>query len=362
VRKIIHIDMDAFYASVEQRDNPDLRGRAIAVGGSPTGRGVVMTASYEARKFGVHSAQSSKIAIARCPHIIFVRPRFEAYKIASERIRNIFLSWTDLVEPLSLDEAYLDVTENKHAFRSALLVARHIKDQILDQTGLTATAGVSYNKFLAKMASGYKKPDGLNFIPPENGQWFIDELPVHKFHGIGEKTAAKMEKLGLHHGADIRGAGLPFLERHFGKMGRFYFRIANGDDHRDVVPNRPRKSASVEDTFPEDLDDLRLLDSHIERLAGVLMGRLAKKELYGRTVTLKVKYADFQIVTRSRSFDDPVQDVKVVAETAKALLRKTEAGARKVRLLGVGESNFDEDDEGGEQGDPDPGDQLELPL
>ncbi|MEM6271968.1 MAG: DNA polymerase IV [Bacteroidota bacterium] len=362
MRKIIHIDMDAFYASVEQRDNPELRGRPVAVGGSPSGRGVVMTASYEARKYGVHSAQSSKIAIQRCPNIIFVRPRFEAYKEASERIREVFFAWTDLVEPLSLDEAYLDVTENKPGLRSALLAARRIKDLIRERTELTATAGVSYNKFLAKMASGYKKPNGLNFIPPENGQWFIDELKVSKFHGIGDKTAAKMEKLGLYHGVDLREAGLPFLERHFGKMGRFYFRIANGDDTRAVVPNRPRKSASVEDTFAEDIDDLRLLDSHIDRLSGILMERLGKKELYGRTVTLKVKYADFQIITRSKSFSYPVTDRATVARTAKELLRKTEAGDRMIRLLGVGESNFDEDEGDDAYGEPDAGDQLQLPL
>jgi DNA polymerase-4 len=362
MQKIIHIDMDAFFASVEQRDYPELQGRAIAVGGSPTGRGVVMTCSYEARKYGVHSAMSSKIALQRCPHIIFVRPRFEAYKAASTSIREIFHSWTDLVEPLSLDEAYLDVTENKFQLKSALLAARRIKDSILEATGLTSTAGVSYNKFLAKAASGYRKPDGLNFIPPENGQWFIDELPVGKFHGIGEKTAAKMEKLDLHVGADLREAGMLFLERHFGKMGRYYYRIANGDDNRPVVPNRPRKSASVEDTFAEDVDDLRLLDNHLERLCTILMERLGKNEQYGRTINLKVKYADFQTVTRSRSFSDPVSDPTVIADTAKELLRKTEAGSRKVRLLGVGESNFEEDDEEITEGPREEGDQLELPL
>lgn len=362
MQKIIHIDMDAFFASVEQRDYPELRGRPIAVGGSPTGRGVVMTCSYEARKYGVHSAMSSKIALQRCPHIIFVRPRFEAYKAASGTIREIFHSWTDLVEPLSLDEAYLDVTENKQGLKSALLVARRIKDSILEQTSLTSTAGVSYNKFLAKMASGYRKPDGLNFIPPENGQWFIDELPVAKFHGIGKKTAAKMDKLDLHVGADLREAGLVFLERHFGKMGRYYFRIANGEDQRPVIPNRPRKSASVEDTFAEDVDDLRLLDSHIDRLSSLLMGRMGKKDVYGRTVNLKVKYADFQIVTRSRSFSDPVSELEILAETGKALLRKTEAGTRKVRLLGIGQSNFEEDDDDDiERGPREEGDQLELP-
>lgn len=333
--------MDAFYASVEQRDNPGLQGRAVAVGGSPNGRGVVMTASYEARVYGVRSAMPSKRAIQLCPHLIFVRPRFDAYKAASRIIRDVFYSWTDLVEPLSLDEAFLDVTENKHDLWSALLAARRIKDEIRAQTGLTATAGVSYCKFLAKMASGHKKPDGLNWIPEDRAQEYIDALPVHKFHGIGKKTAERMEKLGIQTGADLRTAELKLLHRHFGKMGRFYHKIANGIDERSVNPHRPMKSASAEDTFPEDLDDLKAIDEHIERLCVVLLNRLEKREVYGRTVNLKVKFADFKIVTRSQSFPEPVTQFDTFAKSAKALLRKTEAGQRKVRLIGVGMSNFD---------------------
>ena len=362
MQKIIHIDMDAFFASVEQRDNPELQGRPIVVGSS-AGRGVVAAASYEARKFGVFSAMASRRALQLCPHLIFVSHRFEVYRAVSHQIREIFHAYTDLVEPLSLDEAYLDVTENKMGIASALLIARRIKDEILHETRLTSTAGVSYNKFLAKMASGYHKPDGLNFIPPENGQWFMDELPVEKFHGIGKKTAEKMLEMNLHTGADLRHAGRDFLERHFGKMGRFYSMIANGEDRRKVVPNRPMKSASVEDTFVEDLDDMRQLDSHLERLVVLLMGRLGKKEVYGRTVTLKVKFADFQQVTRSQSFPEFVTDGDLVAQTAKALLRKTEAGSRKVRLLGVGQSNFDLGEVELDADMPDEaGDQLQLPL
>lgn len=341
MRKIIHIDMDAFYASVEQRDNPELRGRPIAVGGSPTGRGVVATASYEARRFGVGSAMPSATAIRLCPQIIFVRPRFDLYNETSKAIREIFFRYTDLVEPLSLDEAFLDVTENKYEIPFALRVAHQIRKAIHRELELTATAGVSYCKFLAKMASGYKKPDGLNFIPEETAQVFIDQLDIGKFHGIGQKTALRMRDMGIHNGKDLREASLPFLVKRFGKAGRFYHAISRGEDNREVKTDRPRKSASVEDTFNEDIDDLVEMDSHIERMAQTLMGRLGKKNLHGKTVNLKVKFADFQTVTRAQSFPTPVNSADLVASTCKELLRKTEAGTRKVRLLGVGLSNFD---------------------
>ena len=356
MRKIIHIDMDAFYASVEQRDNPHLRGRPIAVGGSPNGRGVVATASYEARRFGVRSAMASARAITLCPEIIFVRPRFDAYKEVSTQVRAIFEEYTDLIEPLSLDEAYLDVTENKQDIPFALRVAHRIRQDIAKEVGITATAGVSYCKFLAKMASGYHKPDGLNFIPPENAQIFIDQLPIEKFHGIGEKTAEKMRNMGIHNGADLRNTEKRILIKRFGKMGRFYHRIANGDDNRPIVPHRPRKSASVEDTFATDIGDLQEMDGHIDRLATVLIGRLEPKGLFGKSVHLKVRFADFSIVTRSQSFPDLVKDRDTIASTCRELLRKTEAGERKVRLLGVGVSNFEGIPNEGKGG------QLELDL
>lgn len=339
-RKIIHVDMDAFFASVEQRDSPILRGRPVVVGGSPGGRGVVAAASYEARKFGVRSAMASGKAKKLCPHLIFVKPRFDVYKGVSRQIREIFHEYTDLVEPLSLDEAYLDVTENKLGIQSAIRIAREIRAKIKEETQLTATAGVSFNKFLAKMASGYKKPDGLNYISREKAQDFIDSLPVERFYGIGDKTAERMAKLGWNTGKDLREAGLPALVRQFGKAGRFYHAVAISEDHRKVVPWRPMKSASVEDTFAEDVDDLAVLDAEITRLTSILVERLGKKENFGKTITLKVKFADFRQVTRSLSFEQVVSAPDLIAATAKQLLRKTDAGIEKVRLLGLGQSNF----------------------
>jgi DNA polymerase-4 len=340
MRKIIHIDMDAFFASVEQRDNESLRGRPVAVGGVPGTRGVVAAASYEARKYGVHSAMASTTAARLCPHLIFVRPRFDVYKGVSRQIREIFHAYTDLVEPLSLDEAYLDVTENKPGIASAIQIAREIRAAIKARTQLTATAGVSFNKFLAKMASGYKKPDGLNFIPQEQAIAFIDSLQIDRFYGIGDKTAEKMKLLGLHTGADLRLADPQFLVRHFGKAGRWYHEVANALDHRAVVPWRPIKSASVEDTFLTDLVGLDELDQQIVRLTTVLMERLRKNNIYGKTITLKVKYADFRQVTRSQSFPATVTSEAAISEAAQALLRKTEAGETPIRLIGIGQSNF----------------------
>ncbi len=342
MRKIIHIDMDAFYASVEQRDDPGLRGKAIAVGGAG-GRGVVMTCNYEARKYGVRSAMPSITAARLCPGLVFVRPRMEAYKAVSQQIREIFYQYTDLVEPLSLDEAYLDVTENKPGISSAIVIAREIRAAIQAETQLTATAGVSYNKFLAKMASGHQKPNGLNFIPPEEAQTYIDGLPIHKFHGIGEKTAERMKALGVHIGADLRAQSASFLSRHFGKMGQYYHQIAMGVDERRVSPDRPTKSVSVEDTFVHDTGDLELLDAEIERLSAMLLRRLARNELAGRTLVLKVKYADFTQVTRSESPGYLLTSENDVTTRAQALLRKTDATQRLVRLLGLGISNFGEE-------------------
>jgi DNA polymerase IV len=343
-RKIIHIDMDAFYASVEQRDDPALRGKAIAVGGAG-GRGVVATCSYEARKYGVHSAMPSITAARLCPGLIFVRPRMDAYKLVSQQIRAIFHQYTDLVEPLSLDEAYLDVTENKPGIRSAIVIAKEIRAAILAETQLTATAGVSYNKFLAKMASGHFKPNGLNFIPPDQAQTFIDGLAIHKFYGIGAKTAEKMKALGVRNGADLRAQSASFLTRHFGKMGSYYHQIARGIDDRRVSPDRPTKSVSVEDTFAQDTGDLELLDQEIERLVPMLMRRIERYGLSGRTITLKVKYADFTQVTRSESSGYPLFAAHEIATRAQALLRKTDATERLVRLLGIGMSNFGDEPE-----------------
>lgn len=333
--------MDAFFASVEQRDNPKLRGKPIAVGGSPTGRGVVATCSYEARKFGVHSAMPAATAARLCPKIIFVRPRFEAYKAVSNQIRDIFHEYTDLVEPLSLDEAYLDVTENKFNIASAIAIAAGIREKILKETRLTATAGVSFNKFLAKMASGHKKPNGLNFIPLEKAQDYIDQLEIQKFYGIGEKTAERMKALGIHNGSDLREHDLRFLVRNFGKAGRYYFDIARGIDFRRVTPDRPMKSVSVEDTFQTDLSDLSQLHSELERLVGLLIPRLQKYEIKAKTFNLKVKYGDFQIASRSQTDANGYFEASQMILTAKDLLTKTEAGDRPIRLLGVGLSNFE---------------------
>ena len=341
VRKIIHIDMDAFYASVEQRDNPSLRGKPIAVGGSPTGRGVVATCSYEARKYGVHSAMPSITASRLCPKIIFIRPRFEAYKAVSIQIREIFKSFSDLIEPLSLDEAYLDVTTNKVGKGSAIAIAADIRARIANETGLTATAGVSFNKFLAKMASGHKKPDGLNYISQDTAQAYIDQLEIKKFFGIGEKTAERMKALGIHNGKDLRKHELRFLVRNFGKAGSYYYDIARTIDRRTVKPDRPMKSVSVEDTFREDVTDITVLRQEIDRLSNILIPRIEKYSIKPRTLILKVKYGDFQIASRSQTDQNGFLDLNLIIQTATSLLEKTEAGERPIRLLGVGVSNFE---------------------
>lgn len=346
--------MDAFYASVEQRDHPELRGKAIAVGSPPPGRGVVMTASYEARKYGVRSAMPSSRAQNLCKHLIFVRPRFEAYKEASRLIRQVFRQYTDLIEPLSLDEAYLDVSQNKAGHKSAIYTAKEIKDKIKEETGLTASAGVSYCKFLAKMASDLHKPDGLSYISREEAADFLAQLPVRKFHGIGKVTSEKLNKIGIITGKDLRQRSEHELSRRFGKAGKFYYNIVRGIDNREVKPNRPIKSASVEDTFSEDTSDLATLQREIERLAEVLHGRLEKKDLWGKTFTLKIKYHDFQIITRSKTFTSALTSPESFADCGKELLRATEASSRPVRLIGIGVSNFENEET------PSKGFQLEL--
>ena len=324
-RKIIHIDMDAFYASVEQRDNPEYRGKPIVVGGSPVGRGgVVATASYEARKFGIRSAMPSKKALELCPQAIFVTPRFAAYKEVSQHIREIFHRYTDLVEPLSLDEAYLDVTEDKLNIGSAIEIARQIKQAIKDELNLTASAGVSINKFVAKVASDLKKPDGLAFIGPSSIESFMEQLPVEKFYGVGKVTADKMKKMHLHTGADLKKLTEEDLVKYFGKSGSFYYRIVRGIDNREVETEREAKSAGAEDTFPYDLSSLEDMNAELEKLSQKVADRLKRYELKGKTVTVKIKFHDFKQITRSYSLDHPIDDLETILNTAKIILATSE--------------------------------------
>ena len=340
-RKIIHIDMDAFYASVEQRDHLEYRGKPIAVGGSPEGRGgVVATASYEARKFGIRSAMSSKKAKQLCAHVIFVRPRFDAYKEVSRKIREIFHRYTDIIEPLSLDEAFLDVTTDKQGIGSALEIAELIRKAIKDELQLTASAGVSVNKFVAKIASDMKKPDGLTFIGPSRITSFMEKLPVEKFFGVGKVTAEKMKKIGLHTGADIKKMTEAQLIKHFGKTGRFFYKIVRGIDEREVQPHRETKSVGAEDTFPYDLTQLDEMNDELDKIAALVHDRLRRHRLQGRTVTLKIKYHDFKQVTRSQSFEKGIDDIEIILVTARSLLAATEPEDKKIRLLGISISNF----------------------
>lgn len=343
LRKIIHIDMDAFYASVEQRDNPELRGKPIAVGGLPEGRGgVVATCSYEARKFGVRSAMPSKKAIQLCPQIIFIKPRFDVYKEVSRRVREIFHRYTDIIEPLSLDEAYLDVTEDKQGIGSAIDIATLIKKAIKEELQLTASAGVSINKFVAKIASDLKKPDGLTFIGPSKVESFVEALAIEKFYGVGKVTAEKMKSMNIHTGADLKKLTERELTQHFGKAGKFYYQIVRGIDDRPVEPNQETKSIGAEDTFPEDLTTLEEMDRELEKIAPVVHERLLKHQLKARTVTIKIKYYDFKIITRSKSFTEPVNDLQLIADTAKELMAATETEEVRIRLLGISLSNFGE--------------------
>jgi DNA polymerase-4 len=341
-RKIIHIDMDAYYASIEQRDNPEYRGKPIVVGGSPEGRGgVVATASYEARKFGIRSAMPSKKALELCPHVVFVRPRFDVYKMVSGQIRAIFARYTDLIEPLSLDEAFLDVTEDKQGIGSALDIATAIRTAIRTELDLTASAGISVNKFLAKIASDMKKPDGQTFIGPSRVESFMEELPVEKFFGVGKVTAAKMNSLGLFTGGDLKKKAEAELVRLFGKAGRFYYQIARGVDERPVQPDRETKSLAAEDTFPADLTTLEEMVPELEKLAATVTHRLTRNELKGRTITVKIKYADFRQITRSRSLSAPTDDLATIVRTAVDLLASSGLDNKKIRLLGISMSNFD---------------------
>ncbi|TQM51184.1 DNA polymerase-4 [Arcticibacter tournemirensis] len=345
LRKIIHVDMDAFYASVEQRDNPEYREKPLVVGGLPQGRGgVVATASYEARKFGIRSAMPSKQALQLCPHALFVRPRFEVYKDVSRKIREIFSRYTDLIEPLSLDEAYLDVTSDKLNIGSALEIAKQIKQAIKDELQLTASAGVSVNKFVAKIASDINKPDGLKFIGPSSIEAFMETLPVEKFHGVGKVTASKMKGMGLHTGADLKKLTEDELIRNFGKTGRFYYRIVRGIDERAVQSYRETKSLAAEDTFARDLLTQEEMDDELTRIAGLVHKRLQKNDLKGRTITLKIKYSDFKQITRSQSYPQPVSDLETIVQTARQLLISTSPEGKPTRLLGISLSNFKDPD------------------
>ena len=333
-RKIIHVDMDAFYASVEQRDNPALRGKPVAVGGAAA-RGVVAAASYEARAFGVRSAMPSITAKRKCRDLILVPPRFDVYRTVSAQIREIFAEHTDLIEPLSLDEAYLDVTENRCGIPIATEIATQIRARIKEVTGLNASAGISYCKFLAKMASDLNKPNGQAVITPRMGPAFVEALAVKKFHGVGPATAAKMQRLGIETGADLKAKSLAFLNEHFGKAGGWYYRIARGIDERPVVADRPRKSIGAEDTFATDILDLDTALTEIKALVAKVWRHCKAKGARGRTVTLKVKFADFQQITRSRTAAAPIDSAFDVEQIAASLLEPVFPTQKGIRLLGV---------------------------
>lgn len=354
LRKIIHIDMDAFYASVEQRDDPDLRGKPVAVGGGGL-RGVVASASYEARVYGVRSAMPSVTAKRLCPDLVFVRSRFDVYREVSDQIRAIFRSYTDLVEPLSLDEAYLDVTEPLQGPESATLIAAEIRRRIEAKTGLTASAGISFNKFLAKVASDINKPNGMKVIEPHEAQAFLDALPVEKFHGIGRVTAARMHKMGYRNGADLKQLTEIEMVQRFGKVGRHYYRIVRARDDRPVRPNRGRKSIGAERTFRNDIATEAGMLRKLDDLAAIVYGVMEQKNNYGRTVTIKMKTPDFKIYTRSRSFGGELRKLSDLRQAARELLRENVAEIPVVRLLGVSVSNLEREQAG-------EGWQLELPF
>ncbi len=340
LRKIIHIDMDAFFASVEQRDFPELRGKAIAVGGNEQ-RGVIATASYEARKYGIGSAMSSVIAKRKCPHLIFVKPRFNVYKEVSNQIREIFNEYTDLVEPLSLDEAYLDVTHNLKNIEIATDIANEIKQKIKDRTNLTASAGVSFNKFLAKVASDVNKPDGIFVITPKMAESFMEQLPIKKFHGIGKVTAERMQMMGIHTGSDLKNMDLEKLRREFGKSGQYYYNIVRGLDFREVNPTRIRKSTGSETTFLEDLETISELESALTPLMEEVWNWSMKTSIYGRTITVKIKYNDFTVTTKSKTASFSIKDKNLYTEICYDLLNESFNMQKPVRLLGVSISNLD---------------------
>lgn len=337
-RKIIHIDMDAFYASVEQMDNPELRGKPIAVGGAEN-RGVVSAASYEARKFGVRSAISGVLAKKNCPELIFVRPRFDRYKEISKKIHKIFREYTDLVEPLSLDEAYLDVTKNKKGNPSASLLAQEIRARIFNEVGLTASAGISVNKFVAKIASDYNKPNGQKTVNPDEVIPFLEQLPIQKFYGVGKVTAERMFQLGIFTGLDLKSKPVEFLEKHFGKSGGFYYNVVRGIHNSEVKSNRITKSVAAEHTFDINLSSEIFMLEKLEKIAMELERRLKKNQISGKTITLKIKYSDFTQQTRSKTMPYFIADKSLILETVKELLYQ-EKMKDSVRLLGISLSNL----------------------
>lgn len=340
MRKIIHIDMDAFYASVEIRDNPDLKDLPVVVGGSPEGRGVVAAASYEARRFGIHSAMPCARAKRLCPQIVFIRPRFQVYRDVSQQIMEILAEFSDCIEPLALDEAYLDVTGSHLYQGSATLIAQSIRQRILQVVHLTASAGVSYNKFLAKLASGQNKPDGLTVLTPEEGLAFIHALPIGDFYGIGKATETKMHKLGIFTGSDLALQSQADLVSHFGKIGYWYYDLARGQDSRPVLSHRERKSFGNENTYAADLTDINEMMLELEQLAGDLLHKMQQRNCYAFTVTVKVKYADFRQATRSRTFSTPIYQLVDLLPHLKLLLLNANASEQAVRLLGVSFSHL----------------------
>jgi len=345
LRKIIHVDMDAFYASVEQLDNPELKGKAIAVGGGSS-RGVVAAASYEARKFGVRSAMSGFLARKKCPHLIFVKPRFERYSEISRRIREIFYEYTDKVEPLSLDEAYLDVTHNKKGNPSATLIASDIRRRILEVTGLTASAGISINKFIAKVASDYNKPNGQKTVNPDEVLDFLENLPIGKFYGVGKVTEEKMYQLGIFTGKDLKEKTEDYLASHFGKAGSYYYYVVRGIHNSEVKSNRIAKSVGTEHTFFENLVSEVFMEEKLDDIAEELDRRLRKKKISGKTITLKIKYSDFTVQTRSKTLPYFISDKSLILEAVKELLYQ-EKPKDSVRLLGISLSNLNTDTDTG---------------
>ncbi|GAA4935529.1 DNA polymerase IV [Algibacter agarivorans] len=338
IRKIIHVDMDAFYASVAQLDNPELKGKAIAVGGGGK-RGVISAASYEARKFGVKSAMSGSLAIKLCPELIFVKTQFDRYTEISKKIRKIFYDYTDLVEPLSLDEAYLDVTENKKGNPSASLIARDIRERIFNEVGLTASAGISINKFIAKVASDYNKPNGQKTVNPEEVIPFLEQLDIRKFYGVGKVTAEKMYQKGIFTGLDLKQKSIEYLDENFGKSGRYYYYVVRGIHNSEVKPNRIRKSLAAERTFSENLSSEIFMLERLQHIAEEVSRRLTKSKVAGKTVTLKIKYSDFTLQTRSKTLPYYISDKSVILETTKDLLYQ-EKMSNSVRLLGISISNL----------------------
>lgn len=335
LRKIIHIDMDAFFAAVEQRDNPKYQNKPIIVGGAPESRGVVATCSYEARQYGIHSAMPSSRAFRLCPHAIFLKPRFAAYQQASSLIRQIFYQYTALVEPLSLDEAYLDVSESELCAGSATRIAQKIKQQILLETGLVASAGISYNKFFAKIASDMDKPDGLYLITPQQGLDFVARLPIGKFHGVGKATEQKMHALGIQNGADLKQFSLPVLQQHFGKAALFFYQIAQGIDQRPLRMQRESKSVGTEVTYAKDLKESKEVYRQLGILLEKALLKVHAKKLFARTLTVKIKYHDFQQVTRSLTIKKPINQPLISTAVFRQLLKKEAIGQRKIRLLGI---------------------------